>query len=130
MSLQKYKEARKKIQEALVEGCRLAREAFKEASTELFDKHPKLESFSWTQYTPYFNDGDECCFSVHYDCPDINGEYGYDLDEKNTDLIAAQRDCEKLIKQFDEEDMKAMFGDHVQVTVTRGSVETEGYNHD
>ena len=38
---------------------------FTESSQELFDKHPLLESFSWTQYTPYFNDGDTCSFGVN-----------------------------------------------------------------
>ena len=33
----------------------------------LFDKHPKLEAVSWTQYTPYFNDGDVCEFAAHTD---------------------------------------------------------------
>ena len=35
----------------------------------IFDTFPTLEWFSWTQYTPYFNDWDTCEFSVH----DING---------------------------------------------------------
>lgn len=26
---------------------------------------PDLEAFHWTQYTPYFNDGDACTFSVN-----------------------------------------------------------------
>lgn len=33
----------------------------------IFEQNPKLESLSWTQYTPYFNDGDECTFSVNSD---------------------------------------------------------------
>ncbi len=40
-------------------------DALKEAFKELFDKHPRLESVTWVQYTPYFNDGDPCYFSVH-----------------------------------------------------------------
>lgn len=27
--------------------------------------HPEVESVRWTQYTPYFNDGDPCEFSTH-----------------------------------------------------------------
>jgi hypothetical protein len=30
-----------------------------------FDACPEIESIFWTQYTPYFNDGDSCEFSVH-----------------------------------------------------------------
>lgn len=31
-------------------------QAFNEGSKELFAKYPKLESFSWLQYAPSFND--------------------------------------------------------------------------
>jgi hypothetical protein len=47
----------------------------------LFEKHPKIESFSWTQYTPYFNDGDECVFSTNFDYSlEINGENEDDIE--------------------------------------------------
>lgn len=37
----------------------------KDAFKEIFEKAPHLAAITWTQYTPYFNDGDECTFSVH-----------------------------------------------------------------
>jgi hypothetical protein len=40
---------------------------------DLFKQAPNLKSFGWTQYTPYFNDGDTCEFSIHFDYPYING---------------------------------------------------------
>ena len=40
---------------------------FADASKEIFTKYPYLEKFSWRQYTPYFNDGDECTFRVNSD---------------------------------------------------------------
>lgn len=36
----------------------------KNAFSTLFDKYPTLEAIRWEQYTPYFNDGDPCEFSV------------------------------------------------------------------
>ena len=36
---------------------------FKNIFTEVFEK-TDVGCFYWTQYTPYFNDGDECVFSV------------------------------------------------------------------
>lgn len=47
----------------------------------LFEKHPKIKSFQWNQYTPYFNDGEECTFSVNIDYPTVNG-YNEDDDEE------------------------------------------------
>lgn len=35
------------------------------AAANLFEACPEIESVYWTQYTPYFNDGDSCEFSVH-----------------------------------------------------------------
>src|SRR5688572_30748584 len=40
-------------------------EIIKVAFRDMFEKHPDLISLRWTQYTPYFNDGDACTFSVH-----------------------------------------------------------------
>ncbi len=44
---------------------------FKEAALELFTVYPNLKRISWTQYTPYFNDGDTCEFSSSHDSPAI-----------------------------------------------------------
>lgn len=40
---------------------------------ELFKPAPTLKSIGWTQYTPFFNDGDSCEFSVNLDTFWING---------------------------------------------------------
>ena len=32
---------------------------------EFFKENPKIGKIAWTQYTPYFNDGEPCEFSVH-----------------------------------------------------------------
>lgn len=37
----------------------------KEIVKDLFEKCPEIEAVKWTQYTPYFNDGDKCVFNVH-----------------------------------------------------------------
>lgn len=37
---------------------------FKEITKEFFEKNPGITGVVWTQYTPYFNDGDTCEFSV------------------------------------------------------------------
>lgn len=42
-----------------------AQEMFKEITKEFFDKNPGITGVVWTQYTPYFNDGDTCEFRVN-----------------------------------------------------------------
>ena len=43
----------------------IAQEMFKGLTKEFFVKNPGITAVRWTQYTPYFNDGDECVFSVN-----------------------------------------------------------------
>lgn len=42
-----------------------AQTAFKEVVKELFEKNTGLGLVTWTQYTPYFNDGESCEFSLN-----------------------------------------------------------------
>lgn len=43
-----------------------AREVFAAQSKTIFEKHGDIvDSFGWTQYTPYFNDGEPCEFGVN-----------------------------------------------------------------
>ena len=45
---------------------------FNAAIKMLFKEHPDLESFSWTQYTPHWNDGDEITFEANTEYVYIN----------------------------------------------------------
>ena len=47
---------------------------------ELFDKSNLIESIGWTQYTPFFNDGEECTFRVHISELYINEEHEEEID--------------------------------------------------
>lgn len=38
---------------------------FAEVFASFFAENPNVGGVQWTQYTPYFNDGDECVFSVN-----------------------------------------------------------------
>ena len=67
-------EAQKK---AMVEELRTE---FPKLFEELFAKSKLIDSFGWTQYTPYFNDGDTCEFGVHADDPYVNDVDTYGID--------------------------------------------------
>lgn len=124
------------------------KDALREAFAEFFDKHPMIQSIGWTQYTPYFNDGDECLFRVHSDADygiEVDGIKGHSIQglvkysretsaayykERNI-LLKDHEEVENLLEQFDAEDMKTAFGDHVHVTAKRdGTTEIEEYDHD
>ncbi len=127
---------------------------------ELFQGFPELKSIGWKQYTPYFNDGEACEFMSLHDYPTINGndenrgeskqpegvldivmlgsELIYDSNWKqipNTDYNPYYKEIVDTVKeflnQFDDEDMKDLFGNHVSIHITENGVEVEEYdNHD
>lgn len=129
----------------------LRKQAFAEAGAEfaehskgLFGKHPKLESFSWTQYTPYFNDGEECVFGVNRENLDFKygGEEYEDIGEWNLkpessryatfpeDFRPAAADVLDFVGQFSEDDLREMFGDHKRVVVTAAGADAQDYDHE
>lgn len=126
----------------------VVKDAFSDAVKGLFESHPEMEEFSWTQYTPYFNDGDTCEFSANTDQEsiDINGEDGYEIaseeewkggeftplpPDKISPLLPAQKAVAEFLSLFDEDDCKSMFGDHAKVVVYRdGKIDVEEYSHD
>lgn len=69
---QKYSELRSKIVAARKQMEETAKGLFNEMADDLFKENSALESFSWTQYTPYFNDGDECVFRCQGDYPTVS----------------------------------------------------------
>ena len=113
---------------------------------EFFAKHPTVESIRWTQYAPYFNDGDPCVFSVHELTVRVTGtpkDCGYDdgylsdyqlekYEIENKDVLKADlMELSNLAEGVLEEVFELVFGNDVQVTVNRdGSVEKDDYNHD
>lgn len=101
-----------------------------EAVAPLFEKHPEVKSVQWRQYTPYFNDGDACTFSVSrywaYNAEDEDPPFPYDSPIRR----AADKTMDKLMASFDDDDLEAMFGDHTRVIVTPKTVKVEEYCHD
>lgn len=119
---------------------------------DFFAANPDVYAFAWSQYTPYFNDGDECVFSLneiyaYKDHPAVReavaegsrelvwGELEGTEDEvvwntwsgnsKNT----AVEDFIRELTQFEDEFQYA-FGDHVMVIVTRDGIDVEEFDHD
>jgi hypothetical protein len=65
----KYQEAKAKMAEARKQIEKIASDAFKELTAEFFEGQPDIVSFGWTQYTPYWNDGESCTFSANTEYP-------------------------------------------------------------
>ncbi len=117
-----------------------------------FAKYPDL-TIRWTQYTPYFNDGDACTFSIHgiyvfkmnpeqdEDDQDDESELGslkFYLDhpeyKRDKDWItqALVEDGKALanLLESNSDALEAAFGDHMEVVATASGVEANEYSHD
>lgn len=61
MNIEEFKRKKQELFEvAQKEGKNLLTQHFE----TLFSEIPKLSAIQWTQYTPFFNDGDACVFSI------------------------------------------------------------------
>lgn len=105
---------------------------------------PEIDTISWTQYTPYFNDGDTCTFHRHEDLS-LNGESVWDLPEdiythevnrkkekrKANKLEIALEKLKDILNSIPEECYEDMFGDHCEVEITKdGKINVNEYEHD
>jgi hypothetical protein len=90
--------------------------------TEYFEANPEVEAVKWAQYTPYFNDGEPCEFTVHDPETKLVGDGDYDYDYGGPG--------QKLIDEVPTEVMLAVFGDHTEIVATRQGFEVTEYDHD
>jgi hypothetical protein len=67
----KYQELKAKIAQAKAEMEATAKTAFSDMAKEFFNDNPTVLAFGWTQYTPYWNDGDVCTFRAQTDYPTV-----------------------------------------------------------
>lgn len=124
-----------------------------ECFREFFKENPEVKAIKWEQYTPYFNDGDQCVFHVR-DFAFCNtadeefldevcyGEYQGDESESEGKVYSTYDDIKESlknnIKEFAdvvndyafEDIFKSAFGDHVRVIATAEGFDVEEYSHD
>jgi hypothetical protein len=154
-------------------------EKFKSVVEAFFNEAPTVAAVTWTQYTPYFNDGEECVFSVNtlyfvreedlfsededesyadryygvhinfdasesevkryegYLNQDRDSQYWQDaIDRLKKDMAIPESEREAMrrfngLVSNNEDIMRAMFGDHVTVMITRANgIEVSDYDHD
>lgn len=134
----------KQIQEKMQESA-------KDLFSRFWEENPKIHAIVWTQYTPYFNDGETCYFRVGEMYPMTEAKYhqydedgGYaeeysvlDWDDKPQEgsgltEIEAVKVCEiiKILEKIPEEVYMGMFGDHVKITATREGFQVDEYEHE
>lgn len=126
--------------------------ALKAVFKAFFDQNPDIDQITWNQYTPYFNDGDECIFGVYdmyftlakdnVDLSDVRWPddddnchgrsfYGYSGAD---DPTKEQRDVfssfAKEINTLPNEVFKDTFGDHVKIVAWKNGFNVEEFQHE
>lgn len=131
-AIDEFDQKLKKMREELSEEFK---KKFKVICKDIFEKYPDIIKFGWTQYTPYFNDGDPCVFRYNgmYVCNDpetadehiYEWESTYSLDKKYPEIRALDK-----ILGSSSDILLEMFGDHVQIMITPKGIDVEEYEHD
>lgn len=100
----RLKAAKKSLEDARRKSVRTGEGLFRECVRQLFKEHPGLETFSWDEYTPHWNDGDECTFGTYFDSLSINGEEDpecvYTLEHMNDLLSNRQRSETRIVMEL------------------------------
>jgi len=129
---------------------KVAQERLKEYFAEFWEKNPAIKAVHWSQYAPYFNDGDPCTFRVHDpyftnaegdDLDDLTswGEYDgekdgvwSDQDPKfdGVDVESTQSLAKLLTSGVMEPIMKIMFGSDNVIVATREGFSVDYAEHD
>ena len=141
----------RKVNEAREHMRSVCRDALTEALKTFFELHPYVSTVYFTQYTPHFNDGEECVFGVggvHFSpasWKNITGEYWgeeqegdlrdfkyfYGTDERiGPKARKSMKDFADLLQDELSDTLKETFGDHVFVRIHPGGIHVQTYNHD
>lgn len=139
---------RKELDEKKRQMLEQFRNDFSNISKSFFEAVPRVKSITWTQYTPYFMDGDVCEFGINdiYFATDENEDIEDYREFENNDgnfssstyglkkLVTPEefRLCEKMeaIINSNEELMKDLFDDHAIIVLRPSGTVVEEYEHD
>ena len=144
-----FKDTVEQITKTIEDAKKDAEKALVTEFSDVFQRHPEIKCITWTQYTPYFNDGYACTFRVNdiyasnYEECSHWGEWDDSEDEPDDFEVYSSYDLSRNNKLKDiadlfdfmsssigEEILEFAFGDHVKVKVTQAGVETDDYDHD
>jgi len=131
--LQEFTEQQEKFQ-------KVAQERLKEYFAEFWEKNPAIKAVHWSQYAPYFNDGEPCEFSVHD--PYFTSSWGeYDGEKEGVwsdqdpefdgvNVESTQSLAKLLTSGVMEPIMEIMFGSDNVIVATREGFSVDCAEHD
>lgn len=121
------------------------KEMLSAAFQEAFEKHPDITAIYWTQYAPYFNDGEPCYFGVDdFYITNVKDLERVDFrredieDEEEGEFVKYLGKGYKYINDIEvfahssigTDIFEDLYGDSVSVLVTPEGVTVSDYEHD
>lgn len=100
--LKNFDDLNAQIKEAQKEMSNKSKGLIEAVAKQFLDKCPEVTGIHWTQYTPYFNDGDTCEFSVneyHFHILD-DEDYEIDPSSESTELYT-QVDLDNALEKLE-----------------------------
>jgi hypothetical protein len=133
---EKLEALQKVYDEAMTALRRDGEAALKASFVEFFAAYPEVEAIKWQQYTPYFNDGEACYFGVRE--PEIKLTMSDEFKEmwafRESSSAVFYADVQKLSGIIQSSSMesvlKAVFGDHSEITVYPDRIDVETCDHE
>lgn len=119
-----FNDLKKSVENFLESISEINETIFNEITSHIFQEFPDIESFRFTGYTPGFNDGDACEFTLTIDYCSI------DLKDKTQkfDESKYQETIYKYLNLMPESFYHTHFGNNVAVTITADDVTVEDYD--
>ena len=156
MSEFNIKEIMKELKDLQAKFENESKQVFGKVMKSFFESFPEVERIVWTQYTPYFNDGDPCEFTIgemffvphnikddddnaidpdcmnYYDWNEYSFSSYHDAGnplKPSVELGTAMDDVESMLDDV-EDFLRSTLGEHMEITVTKDGIETVEYDHD
>ena len=144
MDINEYLTRKKELEQFVIKN---GKQLVKDYVQDFMTTHPLACAIRWSQYTPYFNDGDACVFRVDQvfvlrreptkedlETYPYDGDWEESYSSKKDPLLKALRKFEEEISGPMEDMLQVAFGDHKEIIVYRKNgkitIQVEEYEHD
>jgi hypothetical protein len=123
--MNKIQDIAQRLADVKHEISQMGKGAIYELFKDFFAKNPEITGIRWYQYTPFFNDGAVCTFSVYSDYLSLRDA------NNNWEDDCGHVEASRILGQVPDEIMLAMFGDHAEVVMLNtGEIEVGDFEHE
>lgn len=129
--IKNFRNIQKKYNEEKVRAANQLSDGIHEYLKPIFEQYPNIDNLAFTAYTPYFNDGDVCTYSVHSyeDSIYVNHANCYD-NEWSDEYKDASQQFSNIIQSIPEELIENAYEEGKTIFFRDGTVSHEEVDHE